>query len=1025
MRVILFAAAFALVFSPAFAQGPVTIGGVTYDHVDPGPAFTEAARPPQDWSAPAPFAAETAAGMMAYVTSDAGDYKPDRIPRADEHAAKLSAFFAQGQTEATWVGVSGLSDLQGLSATVDLKGAPVSVDVRHLHFWPQRTGWGSRQWYMTPEMLLPCAGGMQTVPATHGILVQKPFDLKLGETAAFWLTFIAADDAKPGVYQCAVTISSAGKPSLTLPLTVEVLPFKLDRPKSKQWLLYADTWRWNAMSDAQVLAELRDFGRHGITGLVEMPLGSEDLSQLKAGKVTFDARPFKRLAKLCDEAGIPGPHVCSYGGAAERVRDALGLTVDLGKGEWPQAVKDGVALVAKAAVDATKDTPTRWYYYGVDEPTGENTYAIQDYQAWHQGGAPTYATFGDPKFLEQAAAYLTAPCFVTYLISQEAGARAAREGCAKTGAEFWWYGIGSYVNPYAQEGATFANRYGAGFLLWKSGAKSAVAWTFQRVHEDVFNDFDGSQVNSAEPKDQMTAYPQFLRPDDWSTYQGAIPTLAWEGLREGVDDYRYLSTLASLITRAKYSSTRAAADAAKHAQDTLDTLTSTIPWVNPMVQSDFQTIRMQQVRRAIADQIVILQAALRGEALAPEAVREAHVSVLVSAAVADAAPESPMPAISAARAAVPPIIDGILDDACWASAPVADDFRTVNTDKPSAAPTEARLAYDDRCLYVAFDCHEPAMDKLVAKQFGHDTPMVWVDDGIEFFLGGADRKKYAHVIVNTNKSVYDEIGQDPSWNPALEVGLHKRADGYSVEIAIPWADLAQAGIARASIMTVNFCRSRFAGSDDSPHSSWSFAGGGFHVPERFGLAQFGDSALALSSVQVPRSWGRQVMVAELRNLSDAPVKARVGLSGSRAQQVVVPAHATATVRMPVDLMKPGPATASFSWGIAGKAPSTISFPITVPEPASVSGCPSFVSDGETVKVVVTTHATAADWQAYRVLATASTASGSQQVSFAAKPGRSARLQLRMSGPTTLTVGLVDDSGAWVGKPTQQRIIAFP
>ncbi len=705
---------------------------------------------------------------------------------------------------------------------------------------------------------------------------------------------------------------------------------------------------------------------------------------------------------------------------AERVRDALGIQADLGKGEWPQAVKDGVALVARAAVEATKDVPTRWYYYGVDEPTGENTYAIQDYQAWHQGGALTYATFGDPKFLEQAGAYLTAPCFVTYLISQEAGARAAREGCAKAGAEFWWYGIGSYVNPYPQEGATFANRYGAGYLLWKSGAMSAVAWTFSRVHEDVFNDFDGSRANPAEPKDQMTAYPQFLRPDDWSTYQGAIPTLAWEGLREGVDDYKYLSTLASLIATARDSKLRAARDAAKRAQEPLDTLTEAVPWVNPMVQSDLETKRLQQVRRAIADQILSLQAALRGEARAPAGVREARVDVVVSARVPDAVPESPMPAISAARASVPPKVDGVLDDACWAASPVADGFRTMTTDKPAAVPTEARMAYDDRALYVAFDCREPAMDKLVARQTGHDTQGVWLDDGIEFFLAGADRKKYAHVIVNTSKSVYDEVNQDPSWDPSIEVGLHKAADAWTVELALPWADLARAGIARAPLMAVNFCRSRFAGSDDAPHSSWAFPGRGFHNPERFGLAQFGESAVALSSVQVPRSWGRQALVVELRNLSKAPVKARAGLSGSGTQQVVVPAGGTATVRLPVDLVKPGPATLRFSWGAGGQPMEAVSFPVNVPEPATVSGCPPFVSDGETVRVVVTTRAAADSGQAYRVLAIAD----SQRVSFAAKPGRSARLKLRIAGPATLTIGLVDASGQWVGKATEQPVLAL-
>jgi hypothetical protein len=595
------------------APGPATIGGIAYDQVDPGPVFTEAPRPQQDWRAPDPFEAETAAGMMAYVTSDPGDYRPYRVPKPEEHAAELSAFLAQAQQEPVCVGIRGLADLQGLSATVRLPGAPVTVDVRHMHFWPQRTGWKSRQWYMTPELLLPCANGKKTVPTTRGLLEERAFDVKTGETAAFWFTLTASPDAKPGAYSGTVSIASAGKPALKLPLQVEVLPFKLERPRDKYWLLYADTFRWSAMSDAQALAELRDFGRHGITGLVELPLGNPDLSRLKQGKVTFDTSHFKRLAGLCNQAGIPGPHVCLCGGIPERVRDALGLTADLSKGDWPQEVKDGVATVAKAAMEATKGIPVRWYFYGVDEANGANTYAIQEYQAWRRGGALTYATFGDLKFLEQTASHLTAPCFVSDLISSDAGARSAREGCQKAGAEFWYYGTGSYVNPHPQEGCTFQNRYGAGFLFWKSGAKASVAWTFCRVNEDVFNDFDGSRKCSAEPKDQITAYPHFLKPDDWSTYQGAIPTIALEALRIGADDYGYLATCSSLIAKARASKSKVATDAARAAQDTLDAIVNAMPWNNPMMPANFDTKRMQEARRAIADHIILLQGALKNQ----------------------------------------------------------------------------------------------------------------------------------------------------------------------------------------------------------------------------------------------------------------------------------------------------------------------------------------------------------------------------------------------------------------------------
>ena len=69
--------------STALLGEPVTIGGVTYDQVDPGEPFKEAPRSGQHWDAPKPFRAERRAGTMAFVTPDPGDYKPDRNPRPE------------------------------------------------------------------------------------------------------------------------------------------------------------------------------------------------------------------------------------------------------------------------------------------------------------------------------------------------------------------------------------------------------------------------------------------------------------------------------------------------------------------------------------------------------------------------------------------------------------------------------------------------------------------------------------------------------------------------------------------------------------------------------------------------------------------------------------------------------------------------------------------------------------------------------------------------------------------------------
>ena len=373
-----------------------------------------------------------------------------------------------------------------------------------------------------------------------------------------------------------------------------------------------DTARWAAMSDEQVHAEVEDFVAHGFNGLVEVPLGTADLSEIRSGRARFDAAPYRKLVAQCEAGGMTGPHVCHLGSIPQKVCSALGIECDLTKGAWPEEVRQGVVAVARAAIEAAKDVPAPWYFYGVDEPKGDNTFAIQEYQCWRDAGALTYATFYQIDFLDKASAFLTTPCFVSGLVSKEEKAREAREACERNGAEFWWYGTGCYVNPSPQESGMFFNRYGAGVFFWKTGAKCQVTWTFCRAHGDVFNDFDGTPQNSAEPKEQVTAYPHLLRPNDWSTYQGAIPTVAWESLREGYNDYLYLSTLAGAIADARASGNASRASKADEAEKTMAEWIDGIPWHNPMDRpEDKETAltsqHLERMRRALASQILSLR----------------------------------------------------------------------------------------------------------------------------------------------------------------------------------------------------------------------------------------------------------------------------------------------------------------------------------------------------------------------------------------------------------------------------------
>ena len=846
-------------------SGAVTIGGVTYDHVDPGEPFVEAPRRPQDWKPPEPTAAQKSAGMIAYVTIDPGDYKPDRIPRQQEHVKALSAFLTQGEYEPVWFGVYGLDDLRDIEVTVEMAEVPLEVEVRHLHFWPQRTGWSHRTWYMTPELLLPCRDGKKTVPAKDGLLEERPFDLRAGGTAAFWLTLRTDSKAPAGTYQVVVTISSEGRPPLTLPLKVEVLPFGLRRPEDRHWMLYGDPEesnnfggaRWKLMSDEQLLTMLRDFARHGITGLVDVRI-KVDLSDMKSGKVGVDVTEFKRIAALCRQAGLPGPYVCSADVHLWHIHQALGLAKDGfdANRPWPEALKSGVTAVARAVTAATCDIPRRWYYHGMDERDSRHKYAIQDFQCWRAGGVKTFATSGDLSFMSQAG--IDVPCFHPGALETEEKARALRQFCAKGGREFWWYGTGCYSNPVNQEAEMFSNRYGAGYLFWKTDAKAQVCWTFARMNEDPFNDFDGMRDNTAGPKDAATAYARLKEPRDWGSYQETIPTIAWESLREGVDDYRYLYTLTTAISRARTSNSSAARDAASRAKIAVDALLSRVPWMNAInadraADPNFNVRQMQRIRRAVADLILELEAAMSGEKAPRAKLPQANAALVIQVTESNPSPATSLPRIRVLPGQRPPKIDGILNDPCWQQASVASGFRYNASGRRADPLTFARMSYDENALYVAFDCREPAMGKLVAKQHGHDAS-TYLDDCIELFVAGDASGKYIHVVANTNGSIYDAVGLDPTaWDATIETKVATEAGGWTIELALPWKDLSRAGVVKSSRMSVNFCRSRYAAGAEQ-YSAWSAMPDTFHDHQHFGIALVqGAPALAKPPLQIPGS----------------------------------------------------------------------------------------------------------------------------------------------------------------------------
>ena len=198
------------------------------------------------------------------------------------------------------------------------------------------------------------------------------------------------------------------------------------------------------------------------------------------------------------------------------------------------------------------------------------------------------------------------------------------------------------------------------------------------------------------------------------------------------------------------------------------------------------------------------------------------------------------------------IIDGLLEESCWQEAEQSGEFTLAGSAERPAAQTTVRTVFDQSVLYIAVECEEPAMDKVVATHTQRDSD-VWYDDCIEVYLQPGEGD-YFHIIVNTSGIHLDEVrsavggGADRSWDSALEVRIAKQADGWLAELAIPFASLGVQAPQHGERWQANFCRERYAGQEGE-FSSWNRTRGGFNDPGAFGVLVFGSYDEALRELR--------------------------------------------------------------------------------------------------------------------------------------------------------------------------------
>jgi hypothetical protein len=220
---------------------------------------------------------------------------------------------------------------------------------------------------------------------------------------------------------------------------------------------------------------------------------------------------------------------------------------------------------------------------------------------------------------------------------------------------------------------------------------------------------------------------------------------------------------------------------------------------------------------------------------------------------ADDGPRSSARALRVGSAGPELVLDGRLDEAAWAAAPVATGFvqNQPRPGEPASQPTEARVLFDGEILWVGLRLHDDSADSIASQLTRRDQTSGYSDwagviidsyfdrrTGFAFFVNPRGVRRDAYLF-NDND---DDEGWDPVWGAAASVD----DGGWSAEMRIPVSQLRFSATAEGEEATwgINFYRQI---ARDDEESYWSPV-----LPGEDGFVSRSGTLTGIASLDPPR-----------------------------------------------------------------------------------------------------------------------------------------------------------------------------
>lgn len=595
---------------------------ITYNNVRY--AYTpryEALDPP---IAPEVYKRATAKQYTLYVRHNLRGFYPVSVPQPDEALGQIEVSATPGERASSWFMIYALRPLSGIhvAQTKPLMSSTKGINhidttqIKQIQFRTRRTSQRGFSYYIVPELLV----------------TNTTLDVPAGESRGFWIQTLVPETAPAGTYGTTICVSAANAPGTCFPYRLCVLPFKLETPPQIVWAMYSNlhdryTGRYDPpytshqYTETQLLKYLTDMKDYGINSVWDLQWYEESdrRSPLAYPRVDFA----ERTARLVVRAGLTGPLIL-FDQQEDRIGNRAGLAA-AGLLQSPESGGEGLAEAYRRHLQALNEVVKaagirEWYLQTRDEPPHGQKATLEAAHWEHRNaravGVKTYVTCYPFDAVAKLIPHTDIIAGFRFAKSEEE-CRRYKALAQQHNSRLWLLGASVYQGMddggaayERQEGGLMPDRFLAGFLFFKTGVSGHISWTWQYTKGNPW--IDWGEGGTYTGKDWSIVYPACKITDTSVT----TSTLQWEGIREGIYDYKYAYTMVRWAERAQ--SLGYQADSTR-ALKTLEAVMQTVPWLDDYRAGDSYLHRgnlsddvATQCRTRIAAEIVSLKRTVEG-----------------------------------------------------------------------------------------------------------------------------------------------------------------------------------------------------------------------------------------------------------------------------------------------------------------------------------------------------------------------------------------------------------------------------